>query len=257
MDMKNITVAVAQLNLTSSFKKNMKKIKYFIKLAKTKKADIVCFPETSLQGEPIHIKDPAIKEILAECKRNSIWCIIGDFIREKKHTYNTMLLINRNGKLVGKHRKVYVCEDNPFVKTGSNFKVFKTELGNLGIATCWDVSYPHVLYSMVRKRADIIFCPMYWCYDLWAHKRSHLLKEKKILESLILARAYENLVYVVFCSPFNKEEKKLVSYSAIADPHKIIKEMFNKEGMIIGNLSIPELHKIRHRYKRDYKKHLF
>ena len=257
MVMKNVTVAVAQLNLTPSIRKNVKKIKHFIKLAKAKNAEIVCFPETSLKGQPIDINNPRIKEIFAECKKNSIWCIIGDFIKERKHTYNTMLLINRKGKLVGKHRKVYVCEDNPFVKRGSSFKVFTTELGNLGIATCWDVAYPHVLYSMVRRRADIIFCPMYWCYDVWTHKKNHLMREKKILESLILTRAYENLVYVVFCSPFMKKEKTLVSYSAIADPHKIIKEIFNKEGMIVCNLSISELHKIRKRYKRDYKKHLF
>jgi hypothetical protein len=48
-----------------------------------------------------------------------------------------------------------------------------------------------------------------------------------------------------------------VPYSAIAHPHKIIKEIFNKEGLIIGKLSIPELYKIRERYKKDYKKRLF
>ncbi len=257
MNMKTVTVAVAQLELTPIIRKNIEKIKYFIKLAKTKNAEIVCFPETSLQGEHIDIKTPEIKEILAECKKNSIWCIIGDFIKERKYTYNTMLLINKKGKVVGKHKKVFICESNPSVKKGFNFKVFNTEFGKLGIATCWDVAHPNSLYSMAKKRADIIFCPMYWCYDVWTHEKNHLVMEKKILESLILTRAYENLVYVVFCSPLMKNEKKLVSYSAIADPHKIIKEIFNKEGLIIANLNIPKLHKIRNRYKKDYKKQLF
>jgi len=257
MVMKTVTVAIAQLSLTSSIRKNIKKIKHFIRLAKNKNAEIVCFPETSLKGEPLDLNDPNIQEIFAECKKNSIWCIIGDFIREKKHTYNTMLLIDRQGKILGKHRKVFVCEDNPFVKKGSNFKVFKTELGHLGIATCWDVTYPRVISSMVKKHADIVFCPMYWCYDTWTHKKKHLLMEKKLLESLILTRAYENLVYVVFCSPVMKKEKKLVSYSAVAEPHKIIKEIFNKEGLIIADLSMTYLDKIRKRYKKDYKKKLF
>lgn len=257
MVIKNVTVAVGQLNLTSSLRKNVKKIKHFIRLAKAKNAEIICFPETSLQGECIDIKSPTIKEIFAECKKNSIWCIIGDYIKEKKYIYNTTLLINRKGKLVGKHRKVFICENNKSVKKGFNFEVFPTELGKLGIATCWDVIYPNALYSMAKKKADIIFCPMYWCYDIWAHKKNHLMMEKKILQSLILTRAYENLVYVVFCSPFIKNEKKLVSYSAIAEPHKIIKEIFNKEGLIIGDLNISELNKIRQKYKKDYKKQLF
>jgi predicted amidohydrolase len=257
MVIKNVTVAVGQLNLTSSLRKNVKKIKHFINLAKVKNADIICFPETSLKGDKINIKNPVIKEIFAECKKNSIWCIIGDYIKERKHTYNTMLLIDRKGELVGKYKKVFVCEDKPLVKKGSTFKVFSTELGKLGIAICWDVAYPNSLYSMVKKRADIIFCPMCWSYDVWAHKNNRLMMEKKILQSLILARAYENLVYVVFCNPFMKNDKTLVSYSAIADPHEIIKEIFNKEGMIIGRLNIPKLHKIRKMYKKDYKKKLF
>jgi predicted amidohydrolase len=258
MVMKNVTVAVAQINLTSSLKKNVKKIIRYIRLAKSRNAEIVCFPEVSLKGEPIRLKNPLVKEIFTECKRSSIWCIIGDFIRERKYTYNTMLLIDRKGKLVGKYRKVHVCEDKPFLKKGTTFKVFKTELGNLGIAICWDVSYPDVLYSMVKKRADIVFCPMYWCYDIWAHRENSLIMEKNVLQSLILTRAFENLLYVVFCSPFmGKSEKTLVSYSAIANPHEIIKEIFNKEGMIIADLSIPKLHKIRKMYKKDYKKKLF
>ncbi len=257
MVIRNVTVAVAQLGLTSSIRENVEKVKKFIKIAKAKKVDIICFPEVSLKGEHIDIKNPKIKEIFAECKKNSIWCIIGDFIKERKNTYNTMLLINRNGKLVGKHRKVFVCEDDPSLKRGSGFKVFSTELGKLGIAICWDVAHPISLYSMAKKHADIIFCSMKWNYDKWAHKNNHLMMEKKILQSLILARAYENLVYVVFCNPYVKNNKTLVSYSAIADPHKIIKEIFNKEGMLIVNLNIPELHKIRQRYKKDYKKHLF
>jgi predicted amidohydrolase len=257
MVMKNVTVAVAQLTLTSSLRKNIEKIKHFIKFAKTKKVDIVCFPETSLKGEPIDIKNPRVKEIFTECKKNSIWCIIGDYIKEKKYTYNTMLLINRKGNLVGKYKKVFVCEDRPLVKRGSTFKVFSTELGKLGIAICWDVAYPNSLYSMVKKHADIVFCPMCWGYEVWEHKRNRLIMEKKILQSLILTRAYENLVYVVFSSPFMKNDKTLVSYSAIAEPHQIIKEIFNKEGMIIGRLNIPKLHKIRQMYKREYKKKLF
>jgi len=257
MVMKNVTVAVAQLTLTSSLKENIKKIKHFIRLAKSKNAEIICFPETSLQGEKIDINSPAIKEVFAECKKNSIWCIIGDFIKERKYTYNTMLLINRKGKVVGKHRKVFICESNPSIKKGFNFQVFSTELGRLGIATCWDVAYPNTIYSMAKKRADIIFCPMYWCYDIWAHKKNHLMMEQKILQSLILTRAFENLVYVVFCSPYVKNEKRLVPYSAIAEPHKMVKEIFNKEGLIIGNLDISKLNRIRKNYRKDYKKRLF
>ncbi len=257
MASKTVTVAVAQLELTTSVKNDVEKIKNLIKIAKGKNADIVVFPETSLKGEPIDINDPIIKGIFSQCKKSSIWCIIGDYIKEKKHTYNTMLLIDRKGNIFGKQRKVFICEDNPSIKEGSSFKVFSTELGKIGIAICWDISYSNSLSSMAKKKVDIIFCPMFWCYDKWAHKNNPLIKEKKILQSLLLTRAYENLVYVIFCSPIFKKNKTLVSYSAIAEPHKIMREIFKKEGMIIAKLNISKLHELRKRYKKDYRKQLF
>ena len=81
MEKDKVRVAVAQIKLTPKFKKDIKKIKYFIKLARIKNADIICFPETSLKGKAISVSDHAIKEIFSECKKNSIWCIIGDYIK--------------------------------------------------------------------------------------------------------------------------------------------------------------------------------
>ena len=89
---------------------------------------------------------------------------------------------------------------------------------------------------------------MYWCYDEWAHKKNHKKFEKKILQSLILTRAYESLVYVVFCNPVDEEENRLTSYTAIAEPHKIIKGLFNKEGMILADIDLKYLAAMRRKW---------
>ena len=45
-----------------------------------------------------------------------------------------------------------------------------------------------------------------------------------------------------------KQEKELVSYSAIASPHKILKEIKNKEGIIYADLSYSDLTKFKRLY---------
>lgn len=61
----------------------------------------------------------------------------------------------------------------------------------------------------------------------------------------MLARAYESLVYIVFCNPIDRNENRLTSYTAIAEPHKIIKEIFGKEGMIVADIDLKYLERIR------------
>ncbi|MBS3157549.1 carbon-nitrogen hydrolase family protein [Candidatus Woesearchaeota archaeon] len=240
---KNFKVAAVQLDLNKKIRLILNDIKEYMQSAKRKNIDIICFPEGSIFRGPKKNKEiiPKIKEY---CKKYKLWCIISTHLREKKYSYNTALLINDKGVISGKHRKVHTLGDGP-VAPGSKFDIHTTKFCRIGIAICWDISNPKAIYSMAKKGAKIIFCPMYWCYDEWAHKKNHRKFEKRILESLLLARAYESLVYIVFCNSIDKSEQRLTSYTAIAEPHKIIKEIFNKEGMITAEIDLNYLSEIR------------
>ncbi|MBN2518198.1 MAG: hypothetical protein JXB14_05100, partial [Candidatus Altiarchaeota archaeon] len=87
-----------------------------------------------------------------------------------------------------------------------------------------------------------------------SHRKDHKNAEKRILQSLILTRAFENLVYVVFSNAYNEKSPLLTPYSAIAEPHKIIGEIFDREGMIIADVDLGYLQKMRTRYRREYNK---
>ncbi len=242
---KSFKVAAVQLNIDKPIDSILKDIKSYIQLAKRKKVDIICFPEDSIYAGPKKNKE-IIFEIKKLCKKYKIWCIIPTHLKEKKYVYNSALLINDKGFMSGKHRKVHTLGDGR-VTPGTKFDIHYTKFCKIGIAICWDVSNPKAIKSMVEKGAKIIFCPMYWCYDEWAHKNNHRKFEKKILESLILTRAYENLVYIIFCNPIDNEAR-LTSYTAIAEPHRIIKELFNKEGMIVSEIDLNYLSEMRKKW---------
>lgn len=245
-------IAAVQPDLNKPNSEIKKSMKRFIAMAKAKGADIVCFPECSLFEGPKK-NEVFLREIMAECRINDIWCIVVGNLREGGDVYNTAVIIDSNGEIAGKHRKVHIC-DPYHVRPGTSFEVFDTPFSKIGLAICWDINHPEALNILARKGANVIFCPMYWHYELWSHSKNHLDYEKRILESLVLARAYENLVYVVFCNPYNSVQPTLTSYTAIAEPHKVVNRVFKKEGMIVAEVDLKYLAMIRKRYRKEYNK---
>jgi len=242
----NPRIAVAQIRYFDRGNSNLAKIKKYISLAKKAGADIICFPETCVhKTKLLSLKHAFIKEICDECRKNSIWAIITEHITLKEKNYNMAILINREGKIKGHYKKINLYGD--YVNPGKNIKVFDTDFGKVGIIICWDIRFPELFKKMKQKGAEIIFCPSKWEYDKWAHDKAHKKREVKVLESLVKTRAYENLVYVALCNPLTKS-KHQVSYSAIASPHRLLKEIIGKEGMIVSSVNLKEIKKFKRLY---------
>jgi len=234
-------IALAQIRYFDLNKKNnLDKILDFIKEAKRLKADIVCFPETCMLKEKyLDFKHGFLKEIQKACKENEIWCIITEDFMFSSGLYNTSILIDRAGKIKGTYKKMKLYAEKG-VSPGKRVKVFETDFGKIGIAICWDLAFPKLFRKMKDLGAQIVFCPSQWAYEVKAHDKSHQKRELELLKSIIRARAFENLFFVGFCSPL-RDEKDLICYSAICSPHRIVKEIYDDEGIIYADLPLTEI----------------
>ncbi len=241
-------IALAQIKYYDTSKEsNVEKIKKFIRLAKKKNADIVCFPESCVHKTIFFSKNhKLINEIKEECKKNKIWCIITEDLKIRKKLYNTALLIDRKGKIKGHYKKIHLYGDK--TKAGEEIRVFKTDFAKIGIAICWDLAFPNLFQKMKKNNAQIIFCPAQWWYDTGAHKKDHQKHELKILESLVRTRAYENVCYLAICNPVVKS-KQQISYTAIASPTRILSQIVKKEGLITAKINLNEIKRIEKIYK--------
>ena len=102
-------IALAQIKyFDTSTTNNLNKIIKYIRLAKKKNADIVCFPESCLYKSSLELDNKFVKQISEECKENSIWCIITDDLSKNGKTYNTSLLIDRKGVIKGGYKKIHL-----------------------------------------------------------------------------------------------------------------------------------------------------
>jgi omega-amidase len=256
---KNPVIALAQIKYFDTAEKdNVAKIKKYIRLAKKKGADIICFSESCVhKSSYLSFNHKLIEEIKEECKKNAIWCILDDDMTIKGKVYNAAILINRKGKLAGEYRKINVMGegyDSPII-AGKKIKVFETDFSKIGIAICWDINFPRLFKKMKQKGAEIIFCPTKWMYELHAHhirryQEKQRERERTTLRALIMSRSFENLFFVALCSPAkNRDEKDLISYSAIVSPHKVLKEIKDKEGLIVQEIRLEEIKKLEKVYR--------
>ena len=243
MKSKQPIIAVAQIKYFDENKThNLDKIKRYIKLAKKRHADIVCFPESTIHKYKVLTFDhKSIKEIQEECKKNSIWCIINEDIKIKNKKYNMAILINREGKIAGKYKKINLYGDKVFA--GKEVYVFETDFAKIGILICWDIAFPELFKKLKQKGAEIVFCPSQWWYYPDTHDKNNMKRETKILESIIRTRAYENVNFVALCNPVMDSEYQ-VSYSAIASPTRILKEIVKKEGLIVSKINLSRIKKL-------------
>lgn len=246
---KKPTIAIAQIKYYDINKThNVEKIKKYIQRAKQAGSDIICFPESCVKKRGrIDLTDRSIKAIRAECKKNSIWCIITEDVRTGSKDYNMSILIDRNGKIKGCYKKINLYGDR--VTSGDKIGVFQTDFAKIGIVICWDLTYPGLFNVMRKKGAEIVFCPAQWNYDLVSHKSRHKHWETLLLRSITLTRAHENVFYVALCNPV-MESKTQISYSAIASPHRILKEIIDKEGLITAKVDMGEIKKFRKYYSK-------
>lgn len=249
---RNPVIALAQIRYFDSNKKhNVAKIKKYIKMAKNKKADIICFPESCItKSDYLNFSHELVREIRRSCKENKIWCIVTDSFKIGRKHYKVSLLIGRDGEIKGKYKKINIYDD--YVVPGKKIGVFETDFAKIGIVVCWDLAFPQLFYRMKKAGAQIIFCPSIWCYERQVYGNEHRKKELKVLKSMLMSRAFENLYFVSVCNPINGRSD-LVSYSAIASPHKILSEISNKEGLITARINLNQIKKFRKIYpnKKD------
>ncbi len=79
--------------------------------------------------------------------------------------HNTAAIIDANGELLGKYRKMHIPDDPLyhekfyFAPGDLGFQNWKTARGNLGVCICWDQWYPEAARLTALRGAEIIFYP--------------------------------------------------------------------------------------------------
>ncbi|MDP3987136.1 MAG: carbon-nitrogen hydrolase family protein [Nanoarchaeota archaeon] len=247
-------VAVVQFRVRDfSEEENIDLAEMFIKRAVKKKADLIVFPEdfisrTTSEESEFRNSSRNVKKIRGLAKKYKIDVVPGSFIqKEGRKKYNTSYYIDSKGDILSEYKKNHLWStERKNLRPGKRVSVFRTKYGMVGLILCWDMMFPEMFRKMIRKGAQIVICPSYWCYEDAGKGRQYDLKaEEKLVDSLCVERAFEEEIAFVFCNASGKNKKSnaketLVGHSQITAPFKgVLKKLnHNREGMIIADVDL-------------------
>ncbi|MBO4630887.1 MAG: carbon-nitrogen hydrolase [Lentisphaeria bacterium] len=79
--------------------------------------------------------------------------------------HNTAVVIDADGTLMGKYRKMHIPQDPGFEEKfyfapgDLPYRAFHTKYADIGVLVCWDQWYPEAARLTALSGAQIIFCP--------------------------------------------------------------------------------------------------
>lgn len=205
MRKRNIKIAAAQIECeVGNIESNLKKSLAWIEHAAANRADLICFPESILDGYACKqsdlinlsrtIGDGEIHQIQGAARKFGI-CVMWSFAeRVNTRVANTAILINRGGEIIMTYRKTHLCaEFNETVAyvPGDTIDVVAMEGINVGAMICFDRHFPEVARTMRLKGADLILHPT---ATGWFSSKSN---QNSINTAMMRTRAYENRCFVL------------------------------------------------------------
>jgi predicted amidohydrolase len=168
-------------------------------------AQIVCTTECFLDGYAIKDKSiplddyralgeqvpgGAYYERLAKLADElNVYLVAGMLEANSDHQYNTAALISPEGKLVGKYRKHELGHEAVRNTPGTEYPVFETPYGRMGLMICADRTSPELVARLKSNGADFILCPSGGMFG------------PKTNDPIVQARSKENRLSIVFVHP--------------------------------------------------------
>ena len=184
---------------------NHKKLTEVLKeIEKDKAVDVVVTPEGFLDGYVSTEKtvgkedmiryaiDPQTSEYARSISKwatqNKTWFIYGCTRKATDGVFNTALIYNRKGRLVGMYDKLHLQTHDYKYTPGKHLRVYESDFGPFGVMICADRRWPEIARTLSLQGARVIFNPTYGMHD-------------ELNLCMMRTRSYENEIYIVFTHP--------------------------------------------------------
>lgn len=206
--MRELKVAVVQMQpQLGKMQANISQMVELIrKIATTQPVDIIVFPELSVTGyeggqrftQMAQRVPGAVTNIIGQTAHDfAVHVVIGMAIRRDVEAvlYNGAVLIAPDGEVESEYRKVHLQADERLTfRPGRKIKVVETAVGTIGIMLGWDLTFPEVARDLVLQGAEALLIPAAW-----------EAKNIAMWRTLLMARAYENDVFIAAANRFGEE----------------------------------------------------
>jgi nitrilase len=253
-----VRVAAVQLASGPSVAANLNEARRLIAMAAKQGAKLVALPEYfAIMGmqdtDKVKVREAEgtgpIQEFLAEtAKKHKIWLVGGSvplMSGDPNRVRNSSLVYDDKGKLVARYDKIHLFgfemgkehySEQRTIEPGSEVKVIDSPFGRLGLSICYDLRFPELYRAM--KDVDIILVPSAFTETTG----------KAHWETLIRARAIENLAYVIAPAQggYHLNGRETHGDSMIVDPWGVVLDRLPRgSGVVTAGINPEYVQRLR------------
>ena len=250
--------SVVQMPVSSDKLANIRLASAYIHEAAISGADLVVLPEMfccpyQTANFPVYAEKEGGEHwslMAGSARDNQVYLVAGSMpeLDEAGRAFNTAYVFDRQGKQIGKHRKMHLFDidvtggqkfkESETLSPGSQVTVFDTEFCKVGLMICYDVRFPELSRLMVDQGAKIIIVPAAF----------NMTTGPAHWEILFRTRALDNQVFMVGAAPARQTDASYVSYgnSIIVSPWgDVMVRLDETEGMASAELDLDKVEKVR------------
>ena len=111
-------------------------------------------------AEVIDDKSETVQAFSKVALKHNIHIVLGMAERDANDPeilYNSQLFISNKGEIIGTYRKIHLFDtEKDWFTAGTEYKVFDTEIGRIGLFICYDASFPEVSRILAIKGAELL-----------------------------------------------------------------------------------------------------
>lgn len=225
--LENVKIALIQMSCVAEGDLNLKKALTQIDKAAGQGAQIICLQELfqsryfcqSNDKKYFALAEPVpgpTTDILAKKAREKSVVIVASLFEKggDNKFYNTAIIINSNGEVLTKYRKIHIPDDLPnhysemfyFTPGNLGFPVATTQYGKIGALICWDQWFPEAARAMASAGAAIIFYPTAIGWPRNERAEDIGKTEFDAWVTMQRSHAIANGVFVAACNRVGKED---------------------------------------------------
>ena len=130
--------------------------------------------------------------------------VINLYEREGQHTYDSSPVIDADGTLLGVTRMIHITDYPCFHEQGyytpgdKGAPVFKTKVGTVGVAICYDRHFPEYMRALAVGGADLVIVPQAGAVDEWP---------EGLYKAEMRVAAFQNGYFTALCNRVGKEDR--------------------------------------------------
>jgi hypothetical protein len=163
--------------------------------------------------------------------------------RDKNRRLNTVVLLDRSGKVACVYDKVFPYwseyDVHPSADVGADAEIYRADFGLLGFATCFDVNFPEVWKRLSEKGAEVVIWPS--AYSAGTSLQAHAINHHFYIVSV--TQTSDCLVYDITGERLSYSKSEKVNVATVT--------LDLDRGIYHQNFNIPKLDKLLKEHAED------